>query len=120
MDTNPEDTQSNCESGDLEVNELCIVIWDDDKLSKRSWYVGICRDRQDESYEIEHITCVKEKGQNAHERWRWPQTMDVQTVLPMQILPCNVIGSWDTSSSRNITFVLDNWHIIEGLFQSFY
>ena len=68
MDTNPEDTQSNCESGDLEVNELCIVIWDDDKLSKRSWYVGICRDRQDESYEIEHMTRVKEKGQNAHER----------------------------------------------------
>ena len=74
-------------------------------------------------HEIEHMERVNMRNnkRSPHERWRWPQdSADVQTVLPIQVLPCNVIGSWDTSSSRNITFVLDNCHIIDGLFQSFY
>ena len=107
---------------DVMVNELCIVIWDD-KPGQRNWYVGMCRSKDEETYEIEHMERVNMRNnkQSPHERWRWPQdSADIQTVLPIQVLPCNVIGSWDTSSSRNITFVLDNWHIIDGLFQSFY
>ena len=107
---------------DVMVSELCIVIWDD-KPGQRNWYVGMCRSKDEETYEIEHMERVNMRNnkQSPHERWRWPQdSADIQIALPTQVLPCNVIGSWDTSSSRNITFVLDNWHIIDGLFQSFY
>ena len=39
---------------DVMVNELCIVIWDD-KPGQRNWYVGMCRSKDEETYEIEHM-----------------------------------------------------------------
>ena len=44
-----------------------------------------------------------------------------------QIIPVNVIGSWDLSglegkndNDASAIFVLDNWEIVEGLFASMY
>ena len=53
---------------DVKVNELCIVIWDD-KPGQRNWYVGMCRSKDEETYEIEHMERVR-----AIPWWRlWPE-----------------------------------------------
>ena len=60
----------------------------------------------------------------------------MQTILALpnplnetdQIIPCNIIGSWDLCSLQydndggngTSLFVLDNWEIIEGIFMSMY
>ena len=43
---------------DVMVSELCIVIWDD-KPGQRNWYVGMCRSKDEETYEIEHMERVR-------------------------------------------------------------
>ena len=59
------------------VNELCIVIWDD-KPGQRNWYVGMCRSKDEETYEIEHMERVNMRNnkQSPHERWRWPHSLE--------------------------------------------
>ena len=53
---------------DVVVNELCIVIWDD-KPGQRNWYVRMCRSKDEETYEIEHMERVR-----AIPWWRlWPK-----------------------------------------------
>ena len=54
-------SQLQCESDndvDVMVNELCIVIWDD-KPGQHNWYVGMCRSKDEETYEIEHMERVR-------------------------------------------------------------
>ena len=40
------------------MSSRCIVIWDD-KPGQRNWYVGICRSKDEETYEIEHMERVR-------------------------------------------------------------
>ena len=117
----PEPSQSQLEvaSGtaepDIVVNEPCVVIWDVNNV--RQWYLGICQnDNGNGTYIVEHLErCNPNDGL----RWRYPKQQDIQTVDVLQIIPCNIIGSWDLSK-RIMTFVLDNYHTIDALFQSFY
>jgi len=101
---------------EVPVNEPCIVIWDVGNV--RQWYVGICmNDNDDGTYTIEHLERCDPSGDGLH--WRYPVRPDIQSVTIVQIVPCNIMGSWDLSK-RHMTFVLDNHHTIEALFQSFY
>ena len=103
-------------SPEVEVNEPCIVIWDIN--DKRQWFVGICiSDHNDGTYTVEHLERSDPSGDGS--RWRYPKRSDIQTVSVIQILPCNIVGSWDMSK-RIMTFVLNNFHMIDVLFRSFY
>ena len=44
---------------------------------------------------------------------------DIQNVDLLQILPCNIIGSWDLRK-RIMTFDLENFETIDVLYRSFY
>ena len=75
---------------------------------------------------VDHLECVsKKKGCNQY--WRYPIREDEQEVETDQIIPCNIIGSWDLSSLQydnddgngTSLFVLENWEII-GIFMSMY
>ena len=50
-----------------------------------------------------------------HDRkWKHPTHADIQTVSVVQIIPCNIIGSWDLTK-HDMTFILENWHMIDIL-----
>ena len=51
--------------------------------------------------------------------WRYPKQSDIQSVDIIQIMLCNIIGSWDLSKHIMI-FVLQNCDVIDVLFTSFY
>ena len=53
------------------------------------------------------------------EMWRYPKQSDIQSVDIIQIMLCNIIGSWDLSK-RIMIFVLQNSEMIDVLFTSFY
>ena len=44
---------------------------------------------------------------------------DIQNVELLQILPCNIIGSWDPRK-RIMSFDLENFETIDVLFRSIY
>ena len=68
-------------------------------------------------YLVDHLELVsKEKTKKC---WRYPAKPDEHEVKLVQIIPCNIIGTWNMTS-RKSTFEVDNWQIIEGLFQSLY
>ncbi|KAK6179055.1 hypothetical protein SNE40_011501 [Patella caerulea] len=98
---------------EVTINEPCVVIWD----NGRQWYVGICiSEDTDGTYTVEHLErCIS----NESKLWRHPLHTDIQTVDVIQILPCNIIGSWDLRK-RAMTFDLENWEMIDVLFRSFY
>ena len=97
---------------ELEVNEPCIVIWNINY--KRQWFVGICiSDHNDGTYTVEHLEKCDPSGDGS--RWSYPKRSDIQTLSVVQILPWNIVGSWDMSK-RIMTFVLNNCHMIDALF----
>ena len=101
---------------EVNINEPCIVIWDTN--DKRQWFVGIClADNEDGTYTVEHLERCIPTGKS--KLWKYPQHADIQTVSMVQIIPCNIIGSWDMRK-RIMTFVLENWEMIDILFCSFY
>ena len=97
------------------VNEPCIVIWD--TSLGRQWFVGICiSDDGDDTYTVEHL---EHCNPNQSKLWKHPSHPDIHTVNTVQIIPCNIIGSWDMAR-RVMTFNLENWEMIAVLFHSFY
>ena len=114
------------ESGDIEnnstdeisvpLNEPGAVVWD--TPSGREWYIGMTRRKiNGESFSIEYLEgCNLDSTKKS---WRYPRKEDEQITETIQIIPCNVIGAWDMSS-RQQTFVVENWEAIEGVFQSMY
>ena len=98
------------------LNEPCAVVWD--TPSGREWYIGMTRSKiDDESFLIEYLECF---NLNSTKRsWRYPRKEDEQITETIQIIPCNVIGAWDMTS-RQPKFEVENWEIIEGVFQSMY
>ena len=67
-------------------------------------------------YTVEHLErCIS----NESKMWRHPLRPDIQTVHSLQILPCNILGSWNLQK-RAMTFDLENWEMIDVLFRSFY
>ena len=101
------------------INEPCIVIWDE--IDERKWYVAMCR-RQVESkrFLLEHLQRVP--SDKTKRFWRYPlgwKKSDEQIVVLDQIIPVNVFGAWNLQG-RSSVFELDNWHVIDGLFQGLY
>ena len=88
---------------EVAVNEPCVVIWD--TSSNRQWYVGICISEESaDRYTVEHLErCIS----NESKMWRHPLRPDIQTVHSLQILPCNILGSWNLQK-RAMTFDLEN------------
>ena len=72
---------------------------------------------KNQSFLIEYLECF---NLNSTKRsWRYPRKEDEQITETILIIPCNVIGAWDMTS-RQPKFEVENWEIIEGLFQSMY
>ena len=106
------------------ISEPIIVIWD--IKGYRKWYLGFVRKQvQEDMYMVDHLQCVS-KRKGCKQYWQWPIRDDIQEVESDQIIPCNIIGTWDYSNLEygnedyKSTFVLDNWEIIEGIFVSLY
>ena len=62
---------------------------------------------------------VKMSPRGGCKSWRHPSRPDIQPVDSLQILPCNIMVSWDYRK-RVMTFYLENWETIDVLFRSFY
>ena len=77
------------------------------RAKKLVW--GMCCEQHDETFDVDHK--IKTKGSNTHDQWQRPQTPDLQSVLPEQILPCNIIESWDATSSRKTTNLMIRCHV---------
>ena len=76
---------------------------------------------------IDHMELSPKTKGCSKEFWRWPKIKEELEVEVDQIIPVNVIGSWDLSglegendNDASDIFVLDNWEIVEGLFASMY
>ena len=79
-------------------------------------------DNGDDSYVIEHLERYRshlDYKENEHRLWRYPEKPDIQTVTSVQLIPCTVVGSWN-HARRVMIFQLENWQMIDVLFQSFY
>ena len=107
------------------MNEPVVVIWD--VKGVRKWYIGIMKEQLDDDlYLVDHMELASQvKGCKG--RWRWPIKKEECDVETDQIVPVNVIGSWDLSSVQRRgddgatgVFVVDNWEIIDGVFLSMY
>lgn len=100
---------------EVAINEPCIVLWDIN--NQRQWYMGIClNDNDDGTYRVEHLERCNPTADG--KMWRYPKQSDIQSVDIIQIMPCNIIGSWDLSK-RIMIFVLENCEMIDVLFKSF-
>ena len=101
---------------DILLNEPCVAIWDN--VDGRYWCVGMTRERigKDE-YLIDYLECMP--NDNLKKTWRYPSKVDEQKNQKIQILPCNVIGSWDLTKRKSV-FVLHNNDVINELFKSLY
>ena len=119
------DPQVETVTTDNDCDMLVVVIWD--VRGGRKWYVGLIRKQlNDNWYLVDHMELAsRTKGSKG--LWRWPLDKEELEVESDQIIPVNVIGSWDLScvqrqgdASATGVFVLDNWEIIEGVFKSMY
>ena len=119
--TDDEGNTATAEEHEVRINEPCVVIWDVN--DHREWYIGMCvSDNGDDSYVIEHLERYRshlDYKENEHRLWRYPEKPDIQTVTSVQLIPCTVVGSWN-HARRVMIFQLENWQMIDVLFQSFY
>ena len=111
-----EDVEIQEESEEIPLNEPCAAVWD--TSLGRNWYIGMTRGKVDENnFRVEYLECVNRDS--TRRSWRYPVRDDEHNTSLIQIIPCNVLGSWDMSS-RQTKFEVENWEVIEGLFQSMY
>ena len=71
----------------------------------------------EDEYEIDYLE--RDPMDTSKKRWRYPKKEAIYVTKTVQVIACNVIGAWDMTR-RKPTFILDNWEIIDGLFQSLY
>ena len=110
------DVEINEEPEEVPLNEPCAVVWD--APLGRNWYIGMAREKVDENYYmVEYLECVS--PDSTRRSWKYPKKEDEQKTNIVQIIPCNVLGSWNMTS-RQSKLEVENWEVIEGLFQSMY
>ena len=96
----------------LQVNDTCVTLWLEG--STKQWYIGYCKEVNDNgTFEVDHIHRVKS---NSNLIWKFPFRSDLCNVHPEQVLKCDVVGEWDCSNDRNMTFTLKNHEIIDSMF----
>ena len=66
---------------------------------------------------VEHLECLP--SDEAKRCWKYPEKTEVQVVELEQVIPVNVIASWYLKTRISI-LELDNWDIIEALFEGLY
>lgn len=84
-------------SGDIVINEMCVVIWDR-KDGKRQWYLHryLCLEKCEDGendYEFKHLEWCLKPGEDVRFRWRYPKKLEIKKVSA-QLIPCNVIRTW--------------------------
>ena len=98
------------------INEPFIVIWDE--VGGRNWYIAMCREKiNEEQYMAEHLERLP--NDKTKRCWKYPEKTDEQIVEMKQVIPVNLIASWNLKKRISI-LELDNWHIIEGFFEGLY
>ena len=106
----------NEELEEVPLKEPCAVVWD--ASLGRNLYIGMAREKVDENYYmVEYLECVS--PDSTRRLWKYPKKEDEQKTNIVQIIPCNVLGSWNMTS-RQSKLEVENWEVIEGLFQSMY
>ena len=107
------DENSTKDEPDYVSNGMCITVWLTGE--RYTWELGYCIERKDEGYIVEHLK--RSKSGNDIE-WKHPVKQDIQEVFPDQMLPCPVIGIWDTNNIRNMKFSIKNLPEIKKVFSS--
>ena len=116
QNTEHEAEKNTKQSFELLINEPCIIIWDE--VGGQNWYVAMCREKiNEEQFMVEHLECLP--NDEAKRCWKYPEKTGEQVVELEQVIPVNVIASWYLKTRINI-LELDNWDIIEALFEGLY
>lgn len=99
---------------DLEPMQPVAVVWD--VRNKKKWYVGFYLDKNDdETFRIDHLERVNGRENKI---WQRPSGRDdIQHADEIQILPMNVLGTWDLSTDRP-SFILSNEDEINDCFMT--
>ena len=65
-----------------------------DEVGGRNWYVAICREKiNEEQYMVEHLERLT--NDKTKRCWKYPEKTDEQIVELEQVIPVNVIASWN-------------------------
>ena len=64
---------------------------------------------------VEHIHRIKNHSNLA---WKFPSRPDTCKANAEQVLKCEIVGEWDCSSDRNMTFTPKNHEVIQNIFTS--
>ena len=93
------------------VNTMCVVVWADSKDLSYSWYLGyVKKHSEDGTFEVDHLTCALKTSDS---KWKYPNSSDIQLVLPEQMVKCEIIGQWDMDAGcRKRFFTLENFNAI--------
>ena len=87
------------------INELCVVVWLNDK-SSYEWFIGYVTAVQESTCAIDHLHRAEKTLDN---QWKYPSKEDVQEAEEGQIVQCAVKGEWDIApDKRKRIFILDN------------
>ena len=75
------------------------MIWDE--KDERKWYVAICRKRlNQQQFLVEHLQRVSKD--HTKRCWKYPSKPEEQTVILDQIIPVNVLGSWNLQGRSSV------------------
>ena len=90
----------------LKINEICVTLWKEGK--------GYCREVKEEgTFMADHIHHM---NKNSNLTWKFPTRADICKVDAEQVLEYEIVGEWDYSSDRNMTFTLKNHEVIQKIF----
>ena len=102
------------EASILKINDICVTLWMEGK--GKQWYIGYCKEvNQDGTFMVDHIHRV-----NKHSNlvWKFPTQPDACNIDAEQVLKCEIVGEWDCSSDRNMSFTLKNHEFIQNIFMN--
>ena len=86
------------------LQEAIAVIWDD------TWFIGFYLGKNDDgSLRVDHLVRDTLKTFKQHEAWKreFTHSDDIQDVMPIQIIPVEVIGVWFFGKRKSL-FVVEN------------
>ena len=78
-----------------------------------TWYIASCEKiNADGSFKIDHLIRT---SKDSDFKWKHPVMKDCIDLHPSSIVDCIIIGDWDISQERNMTFALQNHQNISSL-----
>ena len=93
------------------VNTMCVVVWADSKDLSYSWYLEyVKKHSEDGTFKVGHLTRAFKTSDS---KWKYPNSSDIQLVLPEQMVECEIIGQWDMDADCSKRFfTLENFNAI--------